>query len=54
MADSHDDDDAMKRFEERQAELQRIATEAKTGGIEGAQPAPNEDTEAPETSMKLH
>lgn len=54
MADSHDDDDAMKRFEERQAELQRIATEAKTGGYEGAQSATIEDSGEQETLMKPH
>jgi integrase len=54
MAESADDDEAMRRFEARQAELQTFATESKTGGFNQAQSATIADSESQLSSIKPH
>jgi hypothetical protein len=54
MAESADDDEAMRRFEARHEELQPIATESKTGGLNQAQSATMGDSEAQLSSIKPH
>ncbi len=54
MADSADDDEAMRRFEARQAELRRITTDAETGGIQSPQSATVSSDEAPNAATKHH
>lgn len=54
MADSAEDDDAMRRFEERHAKLTRIDTRSETGEIEGAQSATMQDDTESLSSTKHH
>ncbi len=53
MADSADDDEAMRRFDAQRG-LQRIATDSEAGGIQPPQSATIEDTGAHESSIKPH
>ncbi len=54
MADSEEDDDAMRRFEERRAKLTQIDTDSRTGGIQGAQLGTMENSKAQLSSGKHH
>lgn len=54
MADSAEDDDAMRRFEAREAELQRIATEAATAHQNTAQSTTMPDDTERLSSIKHH
>ena len=53
MADSGDDDVVMRRMEEQQARLQRIATDSETGHQTGAQTATMRESGAQETTIIL-
>ena len=54
MADGSDDDEEMRRFEARQSELQRIATDSKTGHQNGVLSATLTDTEPRLSSTNHH
>jgi integrase len=54
MAESADDDDAMKRFDERRAKLTPIDTESETGGIHAAHAGTITDNAAQLSSGKTH
>ncbi len=54
MADSADDDDAMRRFDERRARLTQIDTDSQTGGIDPAQSATITDNGMRNSSIKHH
>jgi hypothetical protein len=53
MADSADDDRAMRQFEERQGRLQPVATDSETGHQEQPRSAEMVDT-APQLSLEKH